>query len=123
MRALIVESQADLGGLWQRHLWRLGVETDLVTSQEGAMRALQEGGYDVMVLDLVLRDGAALALSDYASYRHPDLQVIFVTDTAFFSDGSIFNLCSNARAFVPTATPPEDLAAMVEHYGAPRAAS
>jgi hypothetical protein len=42
--------------------------------------------------------------------------VIFVTDTSFFSDGSIFNLAANACAFIQTNTPPEDIAALVEHY-------
>ena len=120
MRTLIVEGCAELGSIWQRHMRRLGVKADLATSHAGAVMALENDVYDVMVLDLVLEDGAALALSDYASYRHPEMQVIFVTNTAFFSDGSIFNFCANACAFVPTGTPPEDLAAMVEHYGAPR---
>jgi hypothetical protein len=43
--------------------------------------------------------------------------VIFVTDTTFFSDGSIFAITPNARALVRTSAPPEDIAAMVEHYG------
>ncbi|PSL17838.1 response regulator receiver domain-containing protein [Shimia abyssi] len=117
MRALIVENQAELGGLWQRHMQRLGVDADLVLSEADALAALEAADYNVMVLDLVLEKGAALALSDYASYRHPSVKVIFVTNTGFFSDGSIFNHCANACAFVPTGTPPDDLAAMVEHYG------
>ena len=125
MRTLIVEGCADLGIVWQRHLLRLGVEADLATSHADAVSALEDATcadatYEVMVLDLMLEGGAALALSDYASYRHPLMQVIFVTNSAFFSDGSIFNHCANARAFLPTGTPPEDLAAMVEHYGTNR---
>jgi hypothetical protein len=66
-----------------------------------------------------LDDGSAFAVADYASFRHPDAGVIFVSNTSFFSDGSIFQLCSNACAFVPSATQPDDLAAMVEHYAKP----
>ena len=40
----------------------------------------------------------------------------FVTNTTFFSDGSIFAHAQNARAFLQSNTPPEDLAAMVVHY-------
>ena len=69
-----------------------------------------------MILDLVLDEGSALAVSDFASYRQPLARVIFVTNTSFFSDGSIFRHCVNACAYMPSATPPEDLAAMVEHY-------
>ena len=72
---------------------------------------------DILILNLLLSDGSALAVADYASYRLPETRIIFVTNTTFFSDGSIFSFAPNACAFVQTATPPEDLAAMVEHYG------
>ena len=40
-----------------------------------------------------------------------------ITNTSFFSDGSIFRHIPNACAFLPSATPPADLAAVVGHYG------
>jgi hypothetical protein len=40
-----------------------------------------------------------------------------VTDTHFFSDGSIILHMQNAAAFLPDETKPEDLAALVEYYG------
>jgi hypothetical protein len=52
-----------------------------------------------------------------ASYRQPGAKVIFVTDTTFFSDGSIFRHIPNACAFIRAETPPDDLVAIVEHYG------
>ena len=66
---------------------------------------------------MVLRNGSALAVADFASYRQPEAQVIFVTNSAFFSDGSIFAHSANARAMFPSSGRPSDLAAMVEHYG------
>jgi DNA-binding response OmpR family regulator len=118
MNILIVESRPDLGGLWQRHLERQGMNVELAAGQYDAVNFLSRNDVDIIVLDLVLNDGSALAVSDFASYRRPEARVIFVTDTTFFSDGSIFNHASNACAFVPAGTPPEDLAAMVEHYAA-----
>ncbi|KMK65863.1 response regulator transcription factor [Puniceibacterium sp. IMCC21224] len=118
MNVLIVESRADLGALWQRHLERQGQTVTLVTDQDGAIGQLQNQRFDIIVMDLVLKEGSAFSVADYASYRHPDTRVIFVTNTSFFSDGSIFQVCPNACAFVPSATPPADLAAMVEHYAA-----
>ncbi|MEX0286231.1 MAG: response regulator [Paracoccaceae bacterium] len=120
MNVLIVESQPELGGLWQRHLLRHEAEVDLVHGQDAAIEALCQKTYDIIVLDLVLDDGSALAVADFANYRHPDTQVMFVTNTSFFSDGSIFAHSSNACAYVQSETPPEDLAAMVEHYAAAR---
>ena len=116
MNVLIVESRPELGELWGRHLQRMGMDVHQVTGQSTAVAYLEEHAPDIILLDLVLREGSALAVADFASYRHPEARVIFVTDTSFFSDGSIFAHSSNACAFVPAGTRPEDLAAMVEHY-------
>lgn len=92
----------------------------LARSQSEAILALQSGRFEVIVLDLILENGSALAVADFASYRSPETRVVFVTDTSFFSDGSIFAHSANACAYVRSSTPPEDLAAIVEHYGAAR---
>jgi len=118
MRVLIVESVPDLAVLWQNHLQRQGMEAHFVTGQEDAIAYLSENEIDIIILDLVIEEGSALAIADYANYRQPKARVIFVTNTSFFSDGSIFAHSANARAFVQCSTPPEDLAAMVAHYGA-----
>ena len=102
--------------MWRRHLQRHKHEADIATDQETAIHMLSDRYYPIIILDVVLNDGSAIAVADYASYRHPDAKVIFVTNSSFFSDGSIFQLCANACAFLPSATQPEDLAAMVEHY-------
>ncbi len=120
MNVLIVESKPELGLLWRRHLERQGADVTLVHSQEAAIMALYGEEFEIIVLDLVLDHGSALAVADFASYRHPDARVIFVTNTTFFSDGSIFAHSPNACAYVQSETPPEDLAAMVEHYAIPR---
>jgi len=120
MNVLIVERQQELGQLWKRHLLRQGLSVDLVTSQNAAIEALCCCAYDLIVLDLVLEDGGALSVADFASYRRPEARVIFVTNTSFFSDGSIFAYSADACAYVQSETPPEDLAAMVEHYATSR---
>jgi DNA-binding NtrC family response regulator len=120
MKVLIVESCLDLGMLWKRHLERQKAVVTLVESQEAATLALHADGYDIIVLDLVISEGSALAVADFASYRRPNARVIFVTNTSFFSDGSMFAHSPNACAFVQSGTPPDDLAAMVEHYAGGR---
>ena len=120
MNVLIVESQRELADLWGRHLRRHGASVTKTVDQEGAIAALYSSDFDILVLALVLDNGSALAVADFASYRRPDARVIFVTNTSFFSDGSIFAHSANACAFLPSGTPPEDLAVMVEHYAASR---
>ncbi|MGJ8603331.1 MAG: hypothetical protein ACSHXH_04320 [Marivita sp.] len=116
MYVLIVQNNAKLGQLWQRHLERHGHVVDIALDQDTATDKLASQFYSILILDVILDQGSAIAVADYASYRHPDARVIFVTNSSFFSDGSIFQLCSNACAFVPSATQPDDLTAMVEHY-------
>lgn len=115
---LIVESVPELAALWKRHLERLGMLVTSVSGQEDAIAHLSKYNTDIIIQDLVIEEGSALAISDYANYRQPMARVVFVTNTSFFSDGSIFAHSANARAFVQSNTPPEDLAAMVAHYGA-----
>ncbi len=118
MRVLIVESDTNLGWLWKRHLERFSATVTLVDSQEAAVAHLEADSVEIIVLDLVLAEGSAIAVADYAAFRQPEAKIVFVTNTTFFSDGSIFQHIPNACAFLPSATPPEDLAAVVEHYGA-----
>lgn len=117
LHVLIVESEPNLGWLWKRHLDRAGTQTCLAHGQEAAIAYLRLRRFDVIVLDLVLEQGSALAIADFANYRQPEAKVIFVTNTSFFSDGSIFSYAANACALLNSDAPPADLAAMVEHYG------
>jgi DNA-binding NtrC family response regulator len=119
-RVLIVESVSELATVWQSHLVRQGMDVHCALGQSDAIDYLADTEVDIIILDLVIEEGSALAISDYANYKHPAARVIFVTNTSFFSDGSIFAHSANARAFVQSSTPPEDLAAMVAHYSAER---
>ncbi len=122
MQVLIVETCRELGWLWKRHLERQGCVVVLATNQDEAIEVIRDSDIQVIILDIHLKEGSALAVADFASYRRPAARVIFVTDTSFFSDGSIFSIAQNACAFLQTATPPEDLAAMVEYHGVAAAA-
>lgn len=117
MNVLIVESNEALAALWRSHLQRSGLHVTHTMTEEQAVTQIETRMFNVIVLNLLLAHGSAMAVADYARFRHPGTNVIFVTDTAFFSDGSIFGLMPNARAYIDSATPPEDIAAMVEHYG------
>jgi len=118
MHVLIIACNKELGRIWGRHLSRNGAEVILANSQAEAIAALQNRHVDVIVVDVVLTDGSAIAIADFASYRQPKTKVIFVSNSNFFSDGSIFQHIPNACAVMPSGVAPDDLEAVIEHHGA-----
>lgn len=117
MRTLIVQSNGNLCRIWKAHLERLGAEVSIAVDGHEAIALLEMADFDVIVLDLMLEEGNALSVADMASFRHPESNIVFVTDSTFFSDGSIFAHSRNARAIMQSKTPPRDLAQIVYHYG------
>ncbi len=116
MNVLIATTDPGLAEIWARHLRREGLVVFATTSEETALTYLANNAADALVLDVHLEDGSAMAIADYASYRWPSARVVFVTNSTFFSDGSIFRLAPNAAAFLEHETPPGDLAAIVEYH-------
>lgn len=116
MPVLIVEHDRERGDRWEASLRSLGLDVLRVTSQDAAVNVMQNRSVSLLVINLDLAEGSALAVADFACYRHPQAKVIFVTDSSMFADGSIFMHAGNACAYLPASTPSEDLAAMVDHY-------
>lgn len=118
-QVLIVEAQESLGTLWQGFLERQGFEVALAVNQPDAIDKLRFQHWDVLVIDLIMPNASALAISDFASYKNPDISIIVVSASSFFSDGSIFEILPNARGFMNQPIEPDDLAAVVDHCTKP----
>lgn len=116
MKVLLVQNNQDLSNLWSDFLRRNGVEVVQAATQSEAVDHINFDTFDALILDLVLPDGGAIAISDLATYRQPDVPIIAVTSTSFFSDGSIFELIPNARSLMRTSLRPDDLVAVLDHY-------
>lgn len=114
---LIVASNPELSKLWARHLERQDYEVKILSSQNDAVDHLCTNEPEVLVLDVMLEDGSAIAIADFASYRRPDTRIVFVTRSTFFSDGSLFQHVPNTAAIVPERTNPNDLAEIVAYHG------
>ena len=114
---LIVASNAHLSRLWARHLERQGEDVRVIDTQNEAIDFLREDQADVIVLDLMLEEGSAFAIADFANYRQPEARIVFVTRSTFFSDGSLFTHIPNTAAVLQEKTPPNDLAAIVSYHG------
>lgn len=117
MKILVVESDKLLGQLWSRHLMRYGNTVEIAQDETAAIDAMRFTGFDVLVLDIAMQNTSSLAVSDFATYRNPDVAIIVVTANRFFSDGTIFEIIPNARGYLHAPVLPDDLAALVEHYG------
>lgn len=114
---LIVAGNPDLATIWARHLERQGQSVTLTTTETDAIEAIRNNNVDVILLDLLLSEGCAFSVADYASYRRPGTRIIFVSRTGFFSDGSLFRHNPNTVAVVNENAPPCDLAEIVAYHG------
>lgn len=115
MRVLIAQHNADLGKIWAGFLEREGIDVSLALSQAEALKLLRAQEFDALVLEMVMPDGGAIAIADFAAYRFPDAPVITVNSSSFFSDGSIFQLLPNVHSVLQAPIEGNDLAAMVSH--------
>ena len=62
MNVLIVESKRHLAELWRRALERLGAHIDIASSKNQAADMAAAETYHIVVLDLILDEGARLRL-------------------------------------------------------------
>lgn len=86
------------------------------TSQARAVAMMFELEPAVVLIDLGLAEGSPIAVADFASYRHPEARVIFVSDSPMFSDGSLFHHCANVHAHVAHGMAEPDMVALVAHH-------
>lgn len=118
-QVLIVEAQENLGKLWQSFLIQQGFDVALVETQLGAIDKLRFQQWDVLIIDLVMPNVSALSITDFATYKNPDISIIVVSASSFFSDGSVFDILPNARGYMNQPIEPDDLAAVVDHCSKP----
>jgi len=114
-RVLIVESQARLGLIWKQFLEREKCDVQLAPTQKQAIDVLRFEQFDVLVIDLMMSNASSLTITDFATYKNPDISIIVVSASSFFSDGSIFDLLPNARGYMNQPIEPADLAAVIDH--------
>ncbi len=114
---LIVAGKPELTAIWARHLERQGLDVTVRNGQSDAVEWLHDNKAEVVLLDLMLESGSAIAVADFVSYLHPETRVVFTTRDRFFSDGSIFNHIPNTAAVLQEQTPPNDLAEIVAYHG------
>lgn len=118
MDVLLGVGDPDLGRVWAHHLADLGVRVTEATGEAEAIRALRRRSFAVLLLDLGLPGGGALAVASYAALFRPEARAVFVTRAHPLADGRIFALAANARAVLNADAPPGDIALVVAHHAA-----
>ncbi|WP_157966219.1 response regulator [Oceanibium sediminis] len=116
MGVLLVQDNADLALIWARFLARRGFNVTTASTQTEAMRVLATAPFNTLIIDPALQDGG-LPVADYATFRNPDIKILIVTRSSFFSEGMVFDLVPNARGVLRTPVRPGDLAAYLEYFG------
>ena len=114
---LIVAGNPHLARIWARHLERQGNAVTVACSEREAVEYMRTNLVEVIVLDMMLREGSAFFVADYASYRQPQAKIVSVTQQSFFSDGSLFQHIPNTAAVIQIDAPPRDLAEIVAYHG------
>ena len=114
---LIVAGNPNIARIWARHLERQGNAVTVACSEREAVDYMRDNDVDVIVLDMLLTEGSAFFVADYANYRQPDAKIVSVTQQSFFSDGSLFQHIPNTAAVIQIDAPPRDLAEIVAYHG------
>ena len=117
VQILIVEHNRDLAGIWARFLARQGAALHAGRHRRRGLRRAARAAVRRAGARHGAACGEALAVADFATYRNPEMPIIPVTASGFFSDSAIFELIPNARGLLRAPLRPEDMAALVEHYG------
>jgi DNA-binding NarL/FixJ family response regulator len=92
--------------------------------QAEAVAFLEDVRPHVMIIDLAMGGGSPLAVADYATFRCPDVRIIYAVGEAQsgFADGSIFGLGTNAHGCVTPSMAEGDVAAYLAHHAMAHAA-
>jgi CheY-like chemotaxis protein len=116
MHVLIVEENRDLARRWAHHLEADGFNVERLDDAHSAIAVLRRAEPRVIVVNVLLPDGGAFAIADYACYRWPDARAVFITDGLVFADGSVFRHAGNAVACLRPGIPEKDLASLVAYH-------
>jgi DNA-binding NtrC family response regulator len=116
VRILIVQQNADLARFWARYLSRQEAHVFIATNVDEAIKTLRFENVDVAILDMALPNGGSFQVSDYAGVFQPDIPIIAISSSTFFSGSDLYEMVPNARALLSMPIQLSDLRVMVEHF-------
>jgi two-component system, cell cycle response regulator len=78
-RLLLVDDEKMARTLYGDYLRGVGHEVTAVTSLQEVQEALAQGGYDVVVTDLILAGGSGMEVLRHTKEHHPGIEVVVIT--------------------------------------------
>lgn len=115
MRALIVEDDIPLGFMWGETLEEAGFDCCVCSCVEEAQRESLAHRFDLVVLDLFVRNGNTLTLSDCIGMRNPGTPILMITGSSVFTRGEHAQVAPNVTWLMQKPVRPEDLTAMASY--------
>lgn len=117
MRILIVHQNSDLAAFWAKYLSRQNADVTVETTADAAIKTLRFDEIHALILDMALANGGSFQISDHASLFHPEIPIIAISDSTFFSGSELYQMMPNTRALLSMPVQLADLRAIVEFYG------
>ncbi|MEL7099438.1 MAG: ATP-binding protein [Pseudomonadota bacterium] len=120
-RVLVIEDNGELGDMVVRQLQSLGYDAQACVDMETALEAAaQAGGFDIVLSDVLLSDGArGPVVVDHLKRQYPDMQAVFMTGYAPDSD-AISGMIDAARFVLAKPFNVEQLAEVMRRAAAAR---
>jgi two-component system OmpR family response regulator len=112
MRLLLVEDDDDVADTLVAYLEKQGFVVDLAPSLAIAKDAIEQGGFDLVLLDRMLPDGDGVSLIAYAETRSKPQRFIILTAMAGV-DEKVAGLESGAADYVSKPFEPRELLARI----------
>ncbi|MBU6401367.1 MAG: response regulator [Verrucomicrobia bacterium] len=108
-RILVVDDEAPIRDLLQALFMRHGYGVSGAATAGEALRALDESGFDLLVLDIALEDADGLELLTSIRQAHPSLPVIMLTGMGYDQELETEALTRGAQGYVSKTLPPDQL--------------
>ena len=115
MKCLVADDNADLARLWALAIEGDGHDVTVCTDGDAAVNQMRVQDFDLLILDLFMPGGGALALARVAVYNNPAAQVLIVTGADCFAFGELLEMGDNIAMVLRKPVSPNDLRSYVAH--------
>lgn len=115
MKVLIVEDDPILSEIWDDVLSEADFDVVSRSTSASALVEVLKTSFDLVVLDLFVRDGSTIALANTIALRQPDTSIMLVTGSGVFPRGEHKDLAAGIDWILRKPIRPSELQAMARY--------